>query len=71
MQVLALIGGALARLNPTGSLHLRFVASARDAPGEGGVVADFADSRDLDLTFPPGKLGQNRAQESPEHCYTL
>ncbi|CAE7235011.1 unnamed protein product, partial [Symbiodinium sp. KB8] len=54
VAVLALIGGALARLNPTGSLHLRFVASARDAPGEGGVVADFADSRDLDLTFPPG-----------------
>eukprot|EP00439_Symbiodinium_sp_Y106_P003580 s4711_g1.t1 len=52
VAVLALIGGALARLNSTGSLHLRFVASARDAPGEGSVVADFADSRDLDLTFP-------------------
>ena len=50
-KVLALIGGALARMHPKGFLHLRFVASARDAPGEGSVVADLADSRDLDLAL--------------------
>ncbi|CAK9022035.1 Tyrocidine synthase 3 (Tyrocidine synthase III) [Includes: ATP-dependent asparagine adenylase (AsnA) (Asparagine activase) [Durusdinium trenchii] len=49
VAVLALLGCALARLHPP-SLHLRFVASARDQ-GDEGSVADFADARDLDVAF--------------------
>lgn len=53
VAVLAALGSALARLHsgPLRPLRLRFVASARDQGDEGSVVADFADSRDLDLVF--------------------
>eukprot|EP00435_Cladocopium_sp_Y103_P019909 s968_g4.t2 len=51
VAVLAALGSALARLHSNVPLRLRFVASARDQGDEGSVVADFADSRDLDLVF--------------------
>eukprot|EP00931_Biecheleriopsis_adriatica_P101854 TRINITY_DN76919_c0_g1_i1.p1 TRINITY_DN76919_c0_g1~~TRINITY_DN76919_c0_g1_i1.p1 ORF type:complete len:1901 (-),score=386.51 TRINITY_DN76919_c0_g1_i1:21-5576(-) len=51
VALLAVLGTALARMAQHGPLSLRFTASARDGSGEGLMVADLADYRDLDMAF--------------------
>jgi len=54
VALLAVIACSLARLRDERVVPLRLVASMRDGPDEGLLVADLADSRDLDLEFASG-----------------